>query len=85
MSRNRSPIRRLEPLPKVPKVPPKRPYNYTPEENEVIAKEQAKNFVAKKKQPEQPALDSEKVRNFLRTLHQPEPRISLDYELSILK
>jgi hypothetical protein len=33
MSRNRSPIHRQEPLPRVPKVPPKRPYDYTPEEN----------------------------------------------------
>jgi hypothetical protein len=51
----------------------------------VIAKEQAKNFVAKKKQPEQPALDPEKVRKMQRTVHQPEPRLSSDYELSILK
>jgi hypothetical protein len=55
----------MEPLPRVPKVPPKRPYDYTPEENEAIAKEHLKNFFAnlKKKQPEQPeqsALDPKK-------------------------
>jgi hypothetical protein len=59
MSQNQSPKPQHEPLPRVPKVPPNRPYDYTPEETESIAKEQSKNFFAnlKKKQPEQPALD----------------------------
>jgi hypothetical protein len=46
MSRhNRSPIRRQEPLPRVPKVPPKRPYDYTPKENAAIVQEKSKNFL----------------------------------------
>jgi hypothetical protein len=87
MSRNRSPIRREEPLLRVPKVPPKRPYNYTPEENEAIVKEQSKNFFAnlKKNQPEQLALDLDKVLKMLKTLHQPEPRLISDYNRNILK
>jgi hypothetical protein len=67
MSYHRSPIRRQEPLSKVPKVPAKRPYDYTLEETTVIAKEQVKNFFEKKK-PE-PPLDSEKVQKMLKTLH----------------
>jgi hypothetical protein len=75
----------LEPLPKVPTLPPKRPYDFTPEEIEAMVKEKSKNFTTnlKKKQlehPELPALDPEKVRKMLRTLHQPEPRLSSDYE-----
>jgi hypothetical protein len=84
MSRNRSSIHRQEPLPKVPKIPAKRPYNCTPEENAVIVNEKVKNFFAKKK-PEPPALDPKKVQKMLKTLHQPEPRLSSDYERSILK
>jgi hypothetical protein len=41
---NRSPIRRHEPLPRVPKVPTKRPYDYTLEENAAIVQEKSKNF-----------------------------------------
>jgi hypothetical protein len=87
MSRKRSPKPRQEPLPRVPKVPPKRPYNYTPEKTEAIAKEQSKTFFAnlKKKQPEQPALDPEKVLKMLKMLHQPEPRLISDYDRNILK
>jgi hypothetical protein len=83
MSRNQSPKRRREPLPKVPKVPPKRAYDYTPEENAVIAKKQMEKHFAKKK-PE-PPLDKEKVIKMLKTLHQPEPRLSSNYDRSILK
>jgi hypothetical protein len=52
-----------------------------------MVKEKSKNFFAnlKKKQPEQPTLDPEKVRKMLRALHQPKPRLSSDYERSILK
>jgi hypothetical protein len=89
MSCNRSPIRQQEPLPRVPKVPPKRPYDYTLEENAAIIQEKSKNFFAnlKKKQPEQskqPALDL-KVLKMLKTLHQPEPRLISDYDRNILK
>jgi hypothetical protein len=71
-------------------LPLTRPYNYTLEENEAMAKEKSKKFFAnlKKKQPEQveqPALDLEKVRKMLRTLHQPQPRLSSDYDRSIIK
>jgi hypothetical protein len=50
-------IRRQEPLTRVPKVPPKRPYNYTPEENAAIVHEKSKNFfeIFKKKRIEQSA------------------------------
>jgi hypothetical protein len=82
-SYHRSPIRRQEALPKVPNVPAKRAYDYTLEETTVIAKKQVKNFFAKKK-PELP-LDPEKVQKMLKTLHQPEPRLSSDYDRSILK
>jgi hypothetical protein len=73
MSRNRSPIRRQEPLPRVPKVPPKRPYDYTPEENAAIVQEKSKNFFEnlKKKRTEQsakqPPLDP-KALKMLKTL-----------------
>jgi hypothetical protein len=57
MSRNRSPIRRQEPLPRVPKVPPKRPYDYTPEKNAAKVQEKSKNFFEnlKRKKTEQSA------------------------------
>jgi hypothetical protein len=87
---NRSPIHRQEPLPRVPKVPPKRPYDYTPKENAVIVQEKSKNFFEnlKKKKTEQsakqPPLDP-KVLKMLKTLHQPEPRLVSDYDRNILK
>jgi hypothetical protein len=50
MSRKRSPKHRRErPLPKVPKAPPKRAYDYTLEENAVIPKEHMEKNFAKKK------------------------------------
>jgi hypothetical protein len=57
MSHNRSPIHRQEPLPRVPKVPPTRPYDYTLEENAVKEKEKSKNFFEnlKRKKTEQSA------------------------------
>jgi hypothetical protein len=87
MSHKQSPIHRQEPHPRVTKVPPKRPYDYTLEENEAIAKEHSKNFFAilKKKQPEQPALDPEKVLKMLKNLHQPEPRLISHYDRNIIK
>jgi hypothetical protein len=45
MSHNRSPICRQEPLPRVPKIPPKRPYDYTTEENAVIIQEKSKKLI----------------------------------------
>jgi hypothetical protein len=90
MSHNRSPIRRQEPLPRVPKVPPKRPYDYTPEENAVKVQEKSKNFFEKlkrkktKQSAEQPSLDP-KVLKMLKNLHQPEPRLASDYDRTILK
>jgi hypothetical protein len=89
MSHNRSPIRRQEPLPRVPKVPPKRPYDYTPEENAAIIQEKSKNFFEnlQKKRTEQstdqPPLDP-KVLKMLKALHQPEPRLISDYDHNIL-
>jgi hypothetical protein len=44
---------------------------------------QVKNFFAKKN-PKLP-LDPKKVKKMLKTLHQPEPRLSTDYDRSILK
>jgi hypothetical protein len=87
MNHNRSLICLLEPLAKVHKLPPKRPYDCTLEENEAMAKEKIEKFFAnlKKKQPEQPAPDPKKVRKMMRTLYQPEPRLSSDYDRSILK
>jgi hypothetical protein len=88
--RNQSSIRRQEPLPRVPKVPPKRPYDYTLEENAAIVQEKSKNFfenLKKKKteqSAEQPPLDP-KVLKMLKTLHQPEPRLISDYDRNILK
>jgi hypothetical protein len=87
---NRSPIRRQAPLPRVPKVPPKRPYDYTPEENAAIVQEKSKTFFEnlKKKRTEQsaeqPPLDP-KVLKMLKTLHQPESRLVSDYDRNILK
>jgi hypothetical protein len=88
--RNRSPIRRQEPLPRVPKVPPKRPYDRTPEANAAIIQEKSETFfenLKKKrteKSAEQPPLDP-KVLKILKTLHQPEPRLASDYDRNILK
>jgi hypothetical protein len=87
---NRSPIRRQEPLPRVPKVPPKRPYDYALKENAAIIQEKSKTFFEnlKKKRTEQsteqPPLDL-KVLKMLKTLHQPEPRLVSDYDCNILK
>lgn len=88
MSRNRSPKRRQEPLPRVPKVPPKRPYDYTEEENDKIAKEQymKSKFGKKKPQPEpEPPISKEKKLKMLKYLHQPEPSLSSNYDRSIFK
>jgi hypothetical protein len=88
MSLNRSPKCRQEPLPRVPKVPPKRPYDYTEEENEKIAKEQymKSNFGKKKPQPEpEPPIPKEKLMKKLKYLHQPEPSLSSNYDRSIRK
>jgi len=88
--RNRSPIRRQEPLPRVPKVPPKRPYDYTLEENAAKVQEKSKNFLENLKRKkteqsaEQPPLDP-KVLKMLKNLHQPEPRLASDYDRTILK
>jgi hypothetical protein len=90
MSHNRSPIRRQEPLPRVPKVPPKRPYDYTPEENAAKVQEKSKNFFENLKRKkteqsaEQPPLDL-KVLKMLKNLHQPKPRLASDYDRTILK
>jgi hypothetical protein len=64
MSHNQSPKHRREPLPKVPKVPPKRPYDYTEEENAKVAKAQymEKNFGKKKPEPDpEPPIPKEKT------------------------
>jgi hypothetical protein len=57
MSRNRSPIHRQETLSRVPKVPPKRPYDYTLEENVAKVHEKSKKFFEnlKRKKTEQSA------------------------------
>jgi hypothetical protein len=64
LRRNRSPKLRQEPLPRVPKVPPKRPYHYIEDECEKIAKEQymKSNFDKKKPHPEpEPPIHKEKT------------------------
>ena len=88
MSRNRSPKRRQDPLPRVAKVPPKRPYDYTKEENAKIAKAQymEKNFGKKKPEPEpESPIPKEKLMKTLKNLYQPEPMLSSNYDHSIRK
>ncbi|KAK1645650.1 hypothetical protein QYE76_063455 [Lolium multiflorum] len=88
MSRNQSSKHRQEPLPRVPKVPPKRPYDYTKEENDKIAKEQymKSKFGKKKPEPEpEPPISKEKKLKMLKYLHQPEPSLSSNYDRSIRK
>jgi hypothetical protein len=62
MSRNRSPKHRQDPFPRVPKVPLKRSYDYTEEENANIAraKYMEKNFGKKNTEPE-PPIPKEKI------------------------
>ena len=65
-----------------------RTYDRTDAENEVIAKAQVKAFFApKQKEPEFPSTETERaqVQKMLKKLHQPEPRLSSDYDRSILK
>ena len=90
MRRKRSPKRKQEPLPKVPKVPPKRAYDCTEEEIAAIVDAETTAFFAKLRRPKEPEFPSTKeekakVLKMLKTLHQPEPKLSSDYERSILK
>jgi hypothetical protein len=88
LSRNKSPRRKQEPLPRVPKVAPKRPYDYTVEENAKIVAEQHKQQMLKLKKPQlepEPAISLEKKLKLLKNLHQPEPSLSSNYDRSIRK
>ena len=93
LDKNRSPKRTRSPLPKVPhKNLPKRPYDCTMEENEAIVKAQTDQWFAnlKKKKPktaEFPDTPEEKgaVFKMLKTLEQPSPMLTPDYERSIRK
>jgi hypothetical protein len=72
----------------VPKVPPKRPYDYTVEENAKIVAEQHKQQMLKLKKPQlepEPAISLEKKLKLLKNLHQPEPSLSSNYDRSIRK
>jgi hypothetical protein len=72
----------------VPKVPPKRPYDYTVEENTKIVAEQHKQQMLKLKKPQlepEPAISLEKKLKLLKNLHQPEPSLSSNYDRSIRK
>jgi hypothetical protein len=72
----------------VPKVPPKRPYDYTVEENAKIVAEQHKQQMLKLKKPQlepEPAISLEKKLKLLKNLHQPEPSLSSNYDQSIRK
>ena len=86
-----SPKRRLSPLPKVPnKDLPKLPYHYTPEETEEIAKGEYEAWKSKAKAPKEPDFpnteeDKARALKMVKTLHQPEPSLSSDYDRSILK
>ena len=85
-----SPKRKQEPLPKVPKVPPKRAYDCTEEETAAIVDAETTAFFAKLRRPKEPEFPSTKeekakVLKMLKNLHQPEPKLSSDYERSILK
>uniref|UniRef100_A0ACD5UZL9 Uncharacterized protein n=1 Tax=Avena sativa TaxID=4498 RepID=A0ACD5UZL9_AVESA len=84
------PKRKQDPLPKVPKVPPKRAYDCTEEETAAIVDAETTAFFAKLRRPKEPEFPSTKeekakVLKMLKTLHQPEPKLSSDYERSILK
>jgi hypothetical protein len=72
----------------VPKVAPKRPYDYTVEENAKIVAEQHKQQMLKLKKPQlepEPAISLEKKLKLLKNLHQPEPSLSSNYDRSIRK
>ena len=57
----------------------------TIEELKEVSDAEVKAFFARKKQPEpKEDLDPEKVKKMLKTLHQPEPRLSSDYDRSII-
>nr|XP_051183951.1 uncharacterized protein LOC127297680 [Lolium perenne] len=68
--RFKSPVRKLSPLPTVPKVPPPRPYDLSIEENEAVAKKELYEHFHKEKPPV-PAPYTEKQKayalNFLNT------------------
>ena len=91
--KNRSPKRSRSPLPKVPhKNLAKRPYDYTVDENKAIAKGETDKWFAnlkvkKAKAPEFPDTPEEKaaVSKMLKTLKQPPPKLTPDYERSIRK
>src|SRR3954466_762286 len=85
----RSPKRKQEPLPKVPNVPPKRAYDCTEEETAAIVDAEKIAFFAKLRQPKETEFpntkeEKAKVLKMLKNLHQPEPKLSSDYERSIL-
>ena len=79
----------MEPLPKVPKAPPKRAYDYTPEENEEIVKDQGHTWLENLKKPKQPDFPStkeevDKAWKIVKTLNNP-PVLIGNYERQIIK
>ena len=86
-----SPKRQLSPLPKVPNQNlPKLPYHCTIEETEEIAKGEYKAWKSKKKAPKEPDFpnteeDKARALKMVKTLYQPEPSLSSDYDRTILK
>ena len=86
-----SPKRQLSPLPKVPNQNlPKLPYHFTPEETKEIAKGEYEAWKSKEKAPKEPDFpnteeDKARALKMVKTLYQPEPRLSSDYDRSILK
>ena len=89
LQKNRSPKRRLDPLPRVPTVPPKRAYDLTPKELEKAVEDEKKAFFASLKRPKQPEFPStpqevEKALKMVDNLNNP-PVLIGDYERQIIK
>jgi hypothetical protein len=89
LQKNRSPKRILDPLPRVPTVPPKRAYDLTPKELEKAVEDEKKTFFASLKRPKQPEFPStpqevEKALKMVDNLNNP-PVLIGDYERQIIK
>ena len=89
--RTASPKRQRSPLPKVPHANlTKLPYHYTPEETQQIAKGQYEAWKSREKAPKEPDFpdteeDKARALKMVKTLYQPEPRLTPDYERFIQK
>ena len=88
---NRSPKRKRSPLPKVPHQNlKKRAWDYSEEENRVIAQTEYEQWKANLKKPKEPDFpstpeDLARVNKMLKAFEQPPPRLTPDYDRSILK